>query len=308
MENQIPMDHNHGFVPLREVLQAYVQNASAVDGFADELPLLTGYGELDSLIGGLGSGDLLVLGSGPGVGKTSLALNICVNVAKPGRVCGIVSPAMTREQVAMRMLVAESGVDCHRMRLGLLSQAEQDVISDVVGLLSALSIFIDDGSFQSVSDMRAKVQVLQSDSGLDFLVVDDMQSLHGAGGTRTEQVGDVARTLKGIARESKVPVLACSQLSRAVENRIHQRPQLDDLRDSGEIEESADVVVLLYREDMVFSEEEWKHHATGRPYPRNVVELIIAKNRQGPIGSSYLYFQQNVMKFGEFTRHEQSAA
>ena len=308
MENQIPMDHNHGFVPLSAVLDVYAQDASAVDGIADGLQFLTGYGELDSLIGGLGSGDLLVLGSRPGVGKSSLALNICVNVAKSGRVCGIVSPAMTREQVAMRMLVAESGVDCHRMRLGLLSQAEQDVISDVVGLLSALSIFIDDGSFQSVSDMRAKVQNLQSDRGLDFLVVDDMQSLHGAGATRTEQVGDVARTLKGIARESKVPVLACSQLNRAAESRTSSRPQLHDLRDSGEIEDAADAVILLHREDQAFTEEEWGSHAPHRPYPRKLVELILAKNRRGATGSLHLYFRENVMRFEELVNYKESVA
>ncbi len=297
-----------GFVPLSEVLDVWRHDSPSASSLLDFALVPSGYTEWEGSIGPLEPGDMLVLGSRPGVGKSSLALNIGTNVAKSGYTCGIVSPIMSREQVAMRMLTAESSVDAHRLRLGLLTQQEQHDVTDVVGVLSKMPIFIDDTPYQSVHEMWSKVQRLQYAYGLDFLLVDDLQSLRGAGSTRSQETGDVARMLKVIARELRLPVLACSQLSRAVENRIHQRPQLDDLRDSGEIEESADVVVLLYREDMVFSEEEWKHHATGRPYPRNVVELIVAKNRQGPIGSSRLYFRENITRFDELARYETSAA
>ena len=301
-------ENDLGFVPLSSLLNGWNQPTCSVGMPLDCAPMFTGYSELDVEIGQLERGDLLVLGSRPAVGKSSLGLNICINVAKAGHTCGIVSPIMSREQVAMRMTVAESGIDSHRLRLGLLSEQDQHNVADAIGLLSELRIFIDDMPCESVDEMQSKVRRLQTEIGLDFLLVDDLQSLRGAGATTTQQVGDVARMLKGIARELQLPVLACSQLSRAVEGRIHQRPQLDDLRDSGEIEESADVAVLLHREDLAFSEEEWKHRITGRPYPRNVVELIIAKNRRGPKGTSHLYFRENIMRFDELARCETSAA
>ena len=303
------MKHNDsGFVPLNEVLGVWRDTLLTNGPLADSVPLLTGYSALDGMIGPLDQGDLLVLGSRQGPEKSSLALNICTNIAKSGWTCGIVSPIMSREQVAMRMMVAESGIDSHRLRLGLLSEQDQHDVADADVVLSELPIFIDDTPCESVDEMQSKVRRLQTERGLDFLLVDDLQSIRGAGATTTQRVGHVARMLKIIARESRLPVLACSQLSRAVASRVHLRPQLKDLRDSGEIEESADVAVLLHREDMAFSEEEWKHCTTGRPYPRNVVELIIAKNRQGTTGTSHLYFKENIMRFDELARYETSAA
>ena len=302
------MDNDSGFVPLSEVLGTWREASGAANPLADPPLPLTGYSDLDRMIGPLDEGDLLVLGSRPGLGKSSLLLNICTNVAKAGHTCGIVSPTMHRQQVAMRLLMVESGVDSRHLTLGLLSEQDQDDVASAVGLLSETSIFIDDTPSQSVDEIRSKARRLKADRALDFLLVDDLQSIRGAGTTVTKRVGDVARMLKVTARELQLPVLACSQLHRAVASRIHERPQLDDLRDSGEIEESADVVILLYREHAVFSEDDWKHHAPGRPYPRNIVELIVAKNRQGRTGSSHLYFRENIMRFDELARYETSAA
>ena len=309
-----PTNNDRGFVPLSSVLDVYLQGDIGDVSLTDEPPLQSGYGDLDSLLGGMQRSDLLIVGARPGLGKSSLALNICANAAKSGQVCGIFSLEMSREQVAMRMLVAESGVDSHRLRLGLLSENEQNVISDAVGVLSGLPIFIDDTPFQSTMEMRSKAQRLQLEHGLDFLVVDYLQLIQGSnrrqgyGENRVQEISEISRSLKGMARDLNVPVFTCSQLSRVVENRPGHRPQLSDLRDSGSIEQDADVVTFLYREDRNFTEEEWEQHNPGRPYPRNLVELIVAKHRHGPTGSFHLYFRDTLMRFDELQRYEESVA
>ncbi|CAI8018200.1 Replicative DNA helicase [Geodia barretti] len=255
------------------VLDVYLQGDIGDVSLTDEPPLQSGYSDFDSILGGMQRSDLLIVGARPGLGKSSLALNICTNAAKAGQTCGIFSLEMSREQVAMRMLVAESGVDSHRLRLGLLSENEQNVISDAVGLLSGLPIFIDDTPFQTTMDMRSKAQRLQLEHGLDFLVVDYLQLIQGGGRrqgygeNRVQEISEISRSLKGMARDLNAPVFTCSQLSRVVENRPGHRPQLSDLRDSGSIEQDADVVTFLFREDRVFTEEEWEQHAPGRPVP-----------------------------------------
>ncbi len=309
-----PTNNDRGFVPLSSVLDVYLQGDIGDVSLTDEPPLQSGYGDLDSLLGGMQRSDLLIVGARPGLGKSSLALNICANAAKSGQVCGIFSLEMSREQVAMRMLVAESGVDSHRLRLGLLSENEQNVISDAVGVLSGLPIFIDDTPFQSTMEMRSKAQRLQLEHGLDFLVVDYLQLIQGSnrrqgyGENRVQEISEISRSLKGMARDLNVPVFTCSQLSRVVETRPGHRPQLSDLRDSGSIEQDADVVTFLYREDRNFTEEEWEQHNPGRPYPRNLVELIVAKHRHGPTGSFHLYFRDTLMRFDELQRYEESVA
>jgi len=309
-----PTGDDRGFIPLSSVLDVYLQGDIGDVSLTDEPPLQSGYSDFDSLLGGMQRSDLLIVGARPGLGKSSLALNICTNAAKSGQTCGIFSLEMSREQVAMRMLVAESGVDSHRLRLGLLSESEQNVISDAVGLLSGLPVFIDDTPFQTTMDMRSKAQRLQLEHGLDFLVVDYLQLIQGGGRrqgygeNRVQEISEISRSLKGMARDLNVPVFTCSQLSRVVENRPGHRPQLSDLRDSGSIEQDADVVTFLYREDRNFTEDEWEQHAPGQPYPRNIVELIVAKHRHGPTGSFHLYFRDNLMRFDELARYEESVA
>ena len=295
------VNRNDGFVPLSSVLSSSLIGANVK-------PLQSGYQDLDSLLGGMQRGNLIVLGAQTGLGKSSLALNICANAAKSGQTCGIFSLEMSREQVVMRMLVAESGVDSHRLRLGLLSETEQNAISDAVGLLSGLPIYIDDSPFQMTMEMPSKAQFLQLEHGLDFLVVDCLQLIRSHSENRAQEISEISRSLKGMARDLNVPVLACSRLSRAVENRPGHRPQLSDLRDSGSIEQDADVVIFLFREDRVFTEEEWEQHAPGQPYPRNLVEMIVAKHRHGPTGSFHLYFRDSLMRFDELGYFEESVA
>ena len=309
-----PAGAERGFVPLSSVLDVYLQGDIGDVSLTDTPPLQTGYGDLDSLLGGMQRSDMLIVGARPGLGKSSLALNICVNAAKSGQVCGIFSLEMSREQVAMRILVAESGVDSHRLRLGLLSEQEESVIANAVGVLSGLPIFIDDTPFQTAMEMRSKAQRLQLEHGLDFLVVDYLQLVQGQGSrrgygeNRVQEISEISRSLKAMARDLEVPVFTCSQLSRVVENRPGHRPQLSDLRDSGSIEQDADVVMFIYREDRNFTEDEWEQHAPGRPYPRNIAELIVAKHRHGPTGSLHLYFRDTLMRFDELMRYEESVA
>lgn len=303
-----------GFVPLGSVLDVYLQGDIGDVSLSDEPPLQSGYSDLDGLLGGLQRSDMLIVGARPGLGKSSLALNICVNAAKTGQVCGIFSLEMSREQVAMRILVAESGVDSHRLRLGLLSEPEENIIADAVGALSGLPIYIDDTPFQTTMDMRSKAQRLKLEHGLDFLVVDYLQLIQGMGSrrgygeNRVQEISEISRSLKGMARDLNVPVFTCSQLSRVVENRPGHRPQLSDLRDSGSIEQDADIVMFLYREDKNYTEEEWEQHAPGRPYPRNIAELIVAKHRHGPTGSLHLYFRDNLMRFDQLAHYQESVA
>ena len=309
-----PTNTERGFIPLSSVLDVYLQGDIGEVSLTDEPPLQSGYSDLDGLLGGLQRSDMLIVGARPGLGKSSLALNICVNAAKTGQVCGIYSLEMSREQVAMRILVAESGIDSHRLRLGLLSEQEENIIADAVGALSGLPIYIDDTPFQTTMDMRSKAQRLKLEHGLDFLVVDYLQLIQGMGSrrgfgeNRVQEISEISRSLKGMARDLNVPVFTCSQLSRVVENRPGHRPQLSDLRDSGSIEQDADIVMFLYREDKNYTEEEWEQHAPGRPYPRNIAELIVAKHRHGPTGSLHLYFRDNLMRFDQLAHYQESVA
>ena len=309
-----PTNTERGFIPLSSVLDVYLQGDIGEVSLTDEPPLQSGYSDLDGLLGGLQRSDMLIVGARPGLGKSSLALNICVNAAKTGQVCGIYSLEMSREQVAMRILVAESGIDSHRLRLGLLSEQEANIIADAVGALSGLPIYIDDTPFQTTMDMRSKAQRLKLEHGLDFLVVDYLQLIQGMGSrrgfgeNRVQEISEISRSLKGMARDLNVPVFTCSQLSRVVENRPGHRPQLSDLRDSGSIEQDADIVMFLYREDKNYTEEEWEQHAPGRPYPRNIAELIVAKHRHGPTGSLHLYFRDNLMRFDQLAHYQESVA
>lgn len=309
-----PANSERGFVPLGSILDVYLQGDIGDVSLTDMPPLQSGYGDLDSLLGGMQRSDMLIVGARPGLGKSSLALNICVNAAKNGHVCGVFSLEMSREQVAMRILVAESGVDSHRLRLGLLSEQEESVIANAVGVLSGLPIYIDDTPFQTAAEMRSKSQRLKLEHGLDFLVVDYLQLVQGQGSrsgygeNRVQEISEISRSLKAMARDLEVPVFTCSQLSRVVENRPGHRPQLSDLRDSGSIEQDADVVMFIYREDRNFTEDEWEQHSPGRPYPRNIAELIVAKHRHGPTGSLHLYFRDTLMRFDELMRYEESVA
>ena len=207
---------------------------------------------------------------------------------------------MSREQIALRMLAAEAEVDAQRLRLGLITEAEERRIIDTIGSLSELRIYIDDTPVQGIVEMRSKARRLYMEAGLDLLAVDYMQLIQGGnarGDNRVQELSEITRSIKGMARDLNVAVLAVSQLSRAVEMRTSHRPQLSDLRESGSIEQDADVVMFIYRDDVHFTEDDWANRFPDRPYPRNIAEIIVAKHRHGPVGSLKLLFRDKLVRF-----------
>ncbi len=290
------------FVPLRDVLDQYLEERAGITETLGRTggPVMTGFDALDELLGGLHRSDMVVLAARPSLGKSTLALNISVNAAKGGMVIGIFSLEMSRDQLALRMLAGESGVDAQRLRLGLYTEAEERRIIDSIGSLSELQIYIDDTPLQGIVEMRSKARRLATERHLDLLVVDYMQLIQGSsarGDNRVQELSEITRSIKGQARDLNVPVLAVSQLSRAVEMRTSHRPQLSDLRESGSIEQDADVVMFIYRDDVYHTEDEWAGRFPDRPYPKNVANLIVSKHRHGPVGEVELLFRDKLVRF-----------
>ena len=297
-----------GFIPLRQIYDQYLEDrATIVDpGVDGGPPLVTGYNDIDELLGGLQRSDLIILGARPAMGKSSLMLNVSLSAAQSGATVGVFSLEMSREQLALRILASDAEIDSHRLRLGLYTEAEEQRIIDSIGRLSELPVYIDDTPLQTMAEMRSKSRRLSLERGLDLLVVDYLQLIQGRGGrggeNRVQEISEISRSLKGMARDLNISVITCSQLSRVVENRPGHRPQLSDLRDSGSIEQDADVVMFIHREDIYYTEEEWEQQFPSRQYPRNLAEIIVAKHRNGPTGSVSLYFRDNLVRFDSLQR------
>ncbi len=298
-----------GFLPLRQIYDQYLEERAAVADplLASDTPMLTGYNDLDELLGGMQRSDMIVLGARPAMGKSTLAINVSINAAQDGATVGVFSLEMSREQLALRILSADAQIDSHRLRLGLVTEADEQRITDSIGRLSELPMYIDDTPFQGMVEMRSKARRLSLEHGLDLLIVDYLQLIEGrgkGGDNRVQEVSEISRSLKGMARDLNICVLTCSQLSRGVTNRTSHRPMLSDLRDSGSIEQDADVVMFIHREDMYYTEEEWEQHSPGRPYPKNIAEIIVAKHRNGPTDDINLYFRDNLLRFESIQRVE----
>ena len=298
-----------GFLPLRQIYDQYLEERAAIADplLASDTPMLTGYNDLDELLGGMQRSDMVVLGARPAMGKSTLAINVAINAAQDGATVGVFSLEMSREQLALRILAADAQIDSHRLRLGLVTEADEQRITDSIGRLSELPMYIDDTPFQGMVEMRSKARRLSLEHGLDLLIVDYLQLIEGrgkGGDNRVQEVSEISRSLKGMARDLNICVLTCSQLSRGVTNRTSHRPMLSDLRDSGSIEQDADVVMFIHREDMYYTEEEWEQHSPGRPYPKNIAEIIVAKHRNGPTDDINLYFRDNLLRFDSIQRVE----
>ena len=291
------------FQSFRDIFDRYLQEqAMAADLLTmADAPLMTGFSDLDELLGGVQRSDLVILAARPSVGKSTLALNMAMHNAKAGRTCAIFSLEMTADQLAMRALAAETGIDSHRIRLGLYTQSQEELMINAIGELSDLPIYIDDTPYQGMVEIRGKARRLDLDRGVDLIMVDYLQLVQGQhrGGpvNRVNEITEISRSLKVMAGELNTAVIACSQMSRMVENRPSHRPQLSDLRDSGSIEQDADVVAFIHREDLYTTEEEWSQTHPGQEYPRNIAEIIVAKNRKGPTGSIRLEFRDHLVRF-----------
>ena len=293
------------FVSLREVLSQYFEEAGQPRTTArgkQVSHVLTGFAALDDFLGGLERPDLTVLAARPSFGKTSLALNIARNAALNQKACvAIFSLEMSREAVAQRLLASESGVNSRLVRLGRFSERDEVRIMEASGVLSEAPIYIDDSPQLRILDIRSKARRLHFEIGLDLVIIDYLQLIQGDGKneTRVQEMSNITRSLKMLARELDVPMLAVSQLSRGVESRLSHMPQLADLRESGSIEQDADVVIFIYRDDMYHTAEEWSrlHDIEKEPYPRAIADIIIAKHRNGPLGQVKLRFLSKIAKF-----------
>ena len=279
-----------------------MEDTATVESDRLKAPVPTGFTDLDRLLGnGLQRSDLIILAARPSLGKSTLAFNAARHAAGQGARVGIFSLEMSAEQIALRLLSSEANVDGQRLRLGLVSEAEQRRELDAIGTLSELPIYIDDTPIQGVVEMRGKSRRLQAEHGLDLIVVDYLQLMSSGDSRRSDnrvqEMGEFSRSLKGLARDLDVALLACSQLSRAPEQRPSHRPILSDLRESGSIEQDADVVSFIYREDMYTSREDWERRSPSEPYPENIAEVDVSKHRNGPTGRVSLYFRKDVVRF-----------
>ena len=277
-------------VPLRQVLPDVLDRLGEMSEHENHLPgLSTGLSAIDQKITGLNKSDLILLAARPGMGKTSLALNVALNVAREGKTVAVFSLEMSREQLATRLLSSEALVENNRLRTGLLRETDWEKIAGAATVLNRLDIRIDDNPLLSVADMNAKCRRLE---GLALVVVDYLQLMTSAGGgrggeNRQQVVSDMSRMLKIMAKELNVPVICLSQLSRANEKRDDKRPMLSDLRESGAIEQDADIVLFLYRDDY-YNEDSEKH---------NIAECIVAKNRHGETGKVELRWMPEYTQF-----------
>ena len=273
------------FIPLKDALAESFDRLDELHKKPGGLRgIATGYDDLDSKLAGMQDSNLLILASRPGQGKTSLALNIAANVAiREGLPVGFFSLEMSKEEVVDRLLVSQSEVDAWRLKTGRLDDEDFDRLQEAMGILADSPLYIDDTPAANILEMRTKARRLQVEHGLSFLIVDYLQLVVGRHlENRVQEVSEISQSLKNLARELKIPVLACSQLSRAVEQRGTKKPQLADLRESGAIEQDADVVMFLWRQD---------------PDDNEHVKLDIQKHRNGPTGELDVIFRPERVKF-----------
>ena len=287
------------FEPIRNIVidtvgrvETLYENQGGLTGIS------TGFRDLDRDTSGLQKSDLILVAARPSMGKTAFTLNIATYAAMHGHTVAFFSLEMSKEQLVQRMLCSEGGIDSQRLRTGQLEDADWDRLINTADRISKASIYIDDTAGINVMDLRSKARRLKAEHGLDLIVIDYLQLMQGrarsSSDNRQQEISEISRSLKALARELDVPVVALSQLSRSVESRTVKKPMLSDLRESGSLEQDADIVMFLYREDYYDQETERK----------NITEVIIAKHRNGPIGTIELFFQKEFTKFRDLSRME----
>ena len=300
------------FVHVRQVLDKYFEPppSPTEEGYTEPIThVISSFAGLDELTGGFQRSDLIVLAGRPSMGKTSLALNIARNAAvEQGACVALFSLEMAQEPLVLRLISSESGVNLSQVRLGLHTETEERRIMNAIGILSEAPIYIDDSPHLRVVDMRSKARRLYYERGVNLIIVDHLGLMQGEGRTenRVQEISYISRSLKALARDLDVPVLAVSQLSRAAEWRASHRPQLSDLRDSGSIEQDADVVVFIYRDEYYHNREEWELQHPDKDYPEGIADIIIAKHRNGPTGQINLRFVPRLAKFENIANQEPS--
>jgi len=292
----------NAFKNIKDVLIDVYDNIEQLhQNTGDVTGIPTGFKDLDHITSGFQRNDLIIVAARPSVGKTAFALNVAQNVAiKTDENVAIFSLEMGADQLVSRMLCAEGNIDAQRLRTGNLETEDWTKLTMAMGSLSNAGIFIDDSPGIRVNEIRSKCRRLKQEHGLGMILIDYLQLIQGSGASakenRQQEVSEISRSLKGLARELEVPVIALSQLSRGVEQRQDKRPMMSDLRESGSIEQDADIVGFLYRDDYYDKESE----------KQNIIEIIIAKQRNGPVGTVELAFVKEYNKFVDLD-HKYSA-
>ncbi len=285
------------FISIKDVLAESFDRLDSLHKDKESLRgVPTGFTGIDNILAGLQKSDLIILAARPSMGKTSLALNIAQHVAtKEGVPVGVFSLEMSKEQLIDRLLASEAGIDSWKLRTGNLEDKDFEKLNKAMGVLAEAPIYLDDSAMANVMEMRTKARRLQSEHDLGLIVIDYLQLMSGrtnSSDNRVQEISEISRGLKGMARELNVPVIALSQLSRSVEQRSPKIPQLSDLRESGSIEQDADVVMFIYREDYYEKDTDKK----------NIAEVLIKKHRNGPTGDVELFFQPEQTLFRSIDR------
>jgi replicative DNA helicase len=278
--------------PIQEIVPRYYDHIEKLYANRGELMgVPSGFRDLDRVLGGFQRSDLLILAARPGVGKTSLMLTFALRAAEKRKVVALFSLEMSAEQLVQRLVSQVSGIDAQRLRMGQLKEEEWPAFAEAIGHLSELQIYIDDTPSISVLQLRTKCRRLASERGLDMVFVDYLQLMDSdmRSENRVQEVSYISRSLKGLAREVDVPLMTASQLSRAVEQRQDKHPVLSDLRESGSLEQDADIVMFIYREELY-------NENTENP---NIADVMIAKHRSGPTGTVQLYFNKRLTQFAD---------
>lgn len=298
---------SEGFKDIRDILGQVYETAEELDQNSGQTPgIPTGYRDLDQMTAGFNRNDLIIIAARPSVGKTAFALNIAQKVAvhEDNYTVGIFSLEMGADQLATRMICSSGNVDSNRLRTGTMTEEDWNRFTIAVGKLSRTKIFIDDTPGIRITDIRSKCRRLKQEHGLDMIMIDYLQLIQGSGSrlsdNRQQEVSEISRTLKAIARELECPVIALSQLSRGVEQRQDKRPMMSDIRESGSIEQDADIVAFLYRDDYYNrgdGEEDGGNFEPQTNDDNGEIEIIIAKQRNGPTGTVKLHFMKQYNKF-----------
>lgn len=286
-------------VPVKDIARSFMDRIQELHARGEDMiGIPTGFTDMDKLLGGLNKSDLLIVAARPGMGKTSLQLSIALNAGlRLSKRVAMFNLEMSGEQLLQRLIAAETRIDSQRLRRGKLYDNEWEVFYEAVGRLANTHIFIDDTPFTTPMQLRTKCRRLKAEYGLDLVMIDYLQLMQAerTSNNRVQEISEISRALKGLARELDVPVVAASQLSRAVESRQDKRPQLSDLRDSGSIEQDSDIVMFIYRD------EYYNPETTDRP---NIAEVSIAKHRNGPTGVVDLFWHGKLATFSNLQRQE----
>ena len=286
-----------GLIGVSDVLDGAIERIEEIENQGTGLSgLATHFADLDSTLAGLQDGNLVVIAARPSMGKTSLAINIATNVSKEKKVTAFFPLEMTKEELVQRVSFSEAKVTSGDARKGQLGPEKWSRVVEAASKVNNIPLYFDDASVITVTDIRAKSRRLKASKGLDLIVVDYLQLMQGlSGDNRQQEIAEISRNLKNLARELKVPILALSQLNRAAEAREDKRPRLGDLRESGAIEQDADIVMMLYRDD-------YYNPATEKP---GVAEVNIVKHRSGSTGKVDLYFSKEYTQFSNYSKQEE---